>query len=273
MGIIQEYNSFDIYARYDIDAHPDEKDFCMHIHDRYEIYYFVSGNVKYLVEGYEYSLEPGTIMIMRPGESHAAKIIKDETYERYSVNFYASFLDAIDPEHKWIKPFTDRPLGCGNKYREAEFDDLQLQKVFSKIKNPDTNAYSQHLKVNIYLLLLFEQISQAYEKRGFTEYKSPKNLSEQVVAYVNRHLLEELSVPVLAGKFFLSTSQFSRIFKQATGSPVWEYIIAKRLTMAKEKIRSGISAREASAVCGFGDYSVFYRAYVKHFGCAPTNMD
>ena len=29
-------------------------------------------------------------------------------------------------------------------------------------------------------------------------------------------------------------------------------------------------AREASDMCGFGDYCVFYRAYVKHFGHAPT---
>ena len=43
----------------------------------------------------------------------------------------------------------------------------------------------------------------------------------------------------------------------------------KRLTAAREKIRSGEAAQYAAESCGFGDYSTFYRAYVKYFGRSP----
>lgn len=45
----------------------------------------------------------------------------------------------------------------------------------------------------------------------------------------------------------------------------------KRLTSARERIRRGESAGSAAENAGFDDYSSFYRAYVKRFGCPPKN--
>ena len=89
--------------------------------------------------------------------------------------------------------------------------------------------------------------------------------------YVNDHLTEDISVPQLAEHFYLSASQFNRVFRQATGAAPWDYITKKRLTAAKELLKNGVSAQEAAENCGFRDYSVFYRAYTKHFGCTPTD--
>lgn len=70
-----------------------------------------------------------------------------------------------------------------------------------------------------------------------------------MVLYVNQHLLEKTMVSELANHFYLSSSQFSRVFKKATGVSPWEYIIQKRLTVAKEKIRSGFSAQQTCEYC------------------------
>ena len=35
-------------------------------------------------------------------------------------------------------------------------------------------------------------------------------------------------------------------------------------------LQSGESAKRAAEVCGFNDYSVFYKAYVKHFVEKPS---
>ena len=117
--------------------------------------------------------------------------------------------------------------------------------------------------------MLLDMISRAHSKQDTMEYK-PKNTAQRIVLYVNKHLFEDISIPTLAEHFYLSPSQFSRIFKQATGAAPWEYITKKRLTAAKEKIRCGSFAQDACESCGFRDYSSFYRAYTKHFGHAPT---
>lgn len=269
MSELFEYKTKQLHLRHALDEQPDDKYFSMHVHRRCEIFYFLSGNVKFLVEGYEYTMEPGCLMIMRPSESHRAKIITPKTYERYSLNFYPSVVDSIDPQHQLMKPFMERPLGCGNIYHTKEFKGVQPRDLLEKMCLPAKDDYSRELKIHTHLFSLLDMIREAHDRRGSAEYEKPQNPGEQIVAYVNAHLFEELSVPLLAERFFLSNAQFSRIFKQATGSSPWEYITIKRLVAVREQVHNGEFVREASEKCGFTDYSAFYRAYVKYFGRAP----
>ncbi len=272
MDIVREFNYDNLYTRYAVDETPDDRDFAMHVHQNCEIFYFVSGNAEYLVEGARYPLESGSILIMRPSESHRAKILGGGKYERYAVNFSVSAIDNIDPEHRLLKAFFDRPLGRGNMFLPTEFGDENIQKIFAEMCKK-CSRYEMQVNVNTHLFWLLDRINRAWLKRDSEEYSPPQNISERIVLYVNFHLFEELSVPMLAEHFFLSPSQFGRIFKQATGAAPWEYITIKRLTAAREKIRNGEHSGRAAESCGFRDYSAFYRAYVKYFGCSPKYDD
>ncbi len=267
--MLKEYSFGNIYIRHAVDDCPDDKFFTMHIHEQCEIYFFVSGNVEYLVEGSKYPLNENTLMIMRTAESHKPKILGKERYERYAINFPISFAESIDPQNRLVKAFTERPLGKNNMIDGSSIDMELVGRLFSEMCNDDED-YSKQLTIKTRLLLLLEMISRAYNKQETVEHK-PRSTAERMVAYVNNHLFESISVPELAEHFYLSPSQFSRVFRQATGAAPWEYIMKKRLTAAKEKIRGGSSARQASESCGFGDYSSFYRAYTKYFGCSPTD--
>ena len=48
------------------------------------------------------------------------------------------------------------------------------------------------------------------------------------------------------------------------------YVNQKRILYAKKLIESGVTASVAAERVGFGDYSAFYRAYVKIIGKSPT---
>lgn len=266
--IVQEFNSKEISARYAVDEKPDDSYFSAHFHDQCEIFYFVSGNAEYLVEGARYPLESGSILIMCPSESHRTKILGDEKYERYAINFSVSAVEGMDPEHRLLRAFFDRPLGRGNLFLPTEFGEENVRKIFAEMCR-QCSRYETKLNLKTHLFWLLDRINRAWQKRGSAEYAPPQNILERIVLYVNYHLFEELSVPMLAEHFFLSPSQFSRVFKQATGAAPWEYITIKRLTAAKEKIRGGEAVQYAAESCGFSDYSSFYRAYVKYFGHSP----
>ena len=273
MDFLTQYISEELYIRHALDECPDDRDFTMHIHEQYEIFYFISGEAEYLVEGSKYPLLPGSLLIMQPAESHKIKILESRRYERIAINFAPVVIDFIDPIHSLTEPFEDRPLGRGNLYMPSEFEGMPLADAFSEICLVTKNEHGNRTKALTYLFVVLDMISSVYKKRGVLEYLSPQSLSERIMLYVNTHLFEDLSVPLLAKQFFMSTSQFSRVFKQAAGASPWEYITIKRLTLAREKIRNGISAQNACESCGFHDYSAFYRAYMKHFGCAPnTNL-
>ena len=90
--MLKEYDFEDVYIRYAVEEKPIPASYNMHIHDRCEIYFFISGNVDYLVEGSIYPLDENNLLIMRPAEAHTAKILKSTQYERFAINLQRTWV-------------------------------------------------------------------------------------------------------------------------------------------------------------------------------------
>lgn len=262
MDFLKESESAGLYIRHAVNEAPTGSGFDFHIHDRCEVFYFISGNAQYLVEGSVYPLEKGSLLIMRPGEAHCIRFLSAERYERYAVNFPISLFDGFDPERRLMRIFTDRPLGRDNLYYLPGFED-----TFRGMCYYEGDDYGRTLLITTKLSNILEMTGD--KVRG--KINAEPSLPEQAVRYVNDMLYENINVERLSDHFFLSTSQFSRIFRQATGASPWAYITAKRLIKARELLQEGMSAKKAAENCGFGDYSVFYKAYVKRYGESPSS--
>ncbi len=272
--LLYHYVDSDLRLRHAVDEVPDKNDFTMHVHEHYEIYLFISGNAKYIVEGSVYPLEPGTIIIIRPTEIHKAEIISEQQYERYSVNFSTGFLENIDPEHRLMKAFDSHPHGFDNMYPFPVLENNRILEAFKYMCDANFNdEYDKKVRIYTGLFSLLKEINNAYINRNTSANATTPSQTEQIIKYINKHLLEELSVPIIAEKFHMSTSQVSRIFKKGAGCSIWEYISAKRLSMARIKIHNGMIAQNAAEECGFNDYSSFYRSYVKKYGASPKKDD
>lgn len=261
MSFLKETDSGGLYIRHAVDNSPDNNGVDLHIHDRCEVFYFVSGNAQYLVEGSVYPLERGSLLIMRPGEAHCIRFLSAERYERYAVNFPVNLFDSFDPERRLMRPFTERALGQQNLYLLPG-----LEGALHELAYYEGDDYGRALLFTVRLAAVMDKLSRHPEQKPTAE----PTLSEQLVRYVNERLFDDISAGQLAEHFFLSSSQFSRLFKKATGASVWGYITAKRLVKAREQLQSGMSAKKAAEECGFKDYSVFYKAYVKRFGEKPS---
>ncbi len=247
---------------------PEQTDFLMHAHDKPEIYYFISGNVAYYVEGNEYTLHKGDIMIMRPSEAHNPHIRGSEPYERVSIHFPVSIIKDFDSSGELMRPFYERKLGTLNKYSLEEFDNNLCAQCFEGISE---GKLPLELDVKAKLLAILTEIYKAYIAKLEKGDAATQNndISVRLINYINRHLFEELSLESIGARFYLSPSQINRIFNRATGSSIWKYITVKRLLSAREKILSGEGAIKASSECGFKEYSSFYRLYRKYFGVSP----
>ncbi len=92
---------------------------------------------------------------------------------------------------------------------------------------------------------------------------------EQIIGYIDAHLLDDLSVAALSKVFFASKSNLDCVFKKSQGCTLRAYVMTKRLLWARQKIIEGALAGEVSYLCGFKEYSTFYRQYKKIFGVSP----
>lgn len=259
------YRDNDLYSHHTVDLQPDPEDFTMHAHDWMEIYYFISGSGTYLVEGNQYPIHPHDILILRPAETHKLSIDPSEPYERIAIHFSPSLLEPLDPEQRLLKPFLERPLGQQNYYPAENDPSGHLRTAFS-----DFNfEHVPDIRLNLLARLLLFLTALCGEFEQSTHPVPAQGLQSMVVAYVNEHLFEPISLQSVADHFYRSRSQISRIFQQATGSPLWEYVTIKRLLAARAMIQRGEPAGEACLACGFSDYSSFYRAYRARFQHSP----
>ncbi len=251
------------------DKHPDQSEFEMHVHAGYELFLFVSGKASYLVEGNEYSLTPGSLILIREAESHAVNFSSDAPYERYVLNFSPSVVANLEGGRELLVPFKDRPLGCANIYEPSELKNISALSYFRAMCVEEADNETKKLAIVTHLQSLLFDVARAFRKKGAPELSAGSEAGD-IIAYINEHLFEPLSVGDIASRFYLSSSQIERIVKTNTHSSLWQYITRKRLAAARARIESGEGATLVSEECGFRDYSAFFRAYVKEYGCSPN---
>ena len=266
MSHIFTYRDAELYSHHTIDQRPVPEEFSMHVHERMEIFYFISGKGSYLVEGTQYPLQPNDILIMRAAETHRLSISPDEPYERIAIHFTPALLSSMDPELRLLRPFLDRPLGQLNHYPAAQDRSGRLRAAFAGF----SFDHVPNVRLNLLarLLLFLTNLNGIYDPAGLHP-AAESGLQSQLVAYVNEHLFDPISLQTVADQFYRSRSQISRLFLQATGSPFWEYVSIKRLLAAQAMIQQGEAAGVACAACGFSDYSSFFRAYRARLGHSP----
>lgn len=270
MGELYRYEDEHLWFHHTLDEHPQDHHFSMHVHEWSEIFCFVSGDARYLVEGNEYPLEPGSVLLMRGAESHRVRILSIKPYERYALHFSADLLLSLDPDETLLAPFEQRPLGRRNLYIPQDFSGISPLTVLEMMAHPAETPRERRLNILCSLPLLLNILRHAFlSKVNEAADSISDNRIGEVVRYLNQHLAAPLSLERLSSRYFLSVSQLNRLFRKATGSTVWEYVLIKRLLAARRLIQSGIPAGKAAQQCGFGEYSAFYRAYRKRFGHSP----
>ncbi|MBP3435560.1 MAG: helix-turn-helix domain-containing protein [Clostridia bacterium] len=245
---------------------PPEDNCPMHTHGFMEIYYFISGNCTYTVEGTAYALKPHDILFKRPLEAHKLTVnASDVPYERIGISLPVDLFQALDPENTLFAPMMTRPLGTGNRFTSADFGHNLCTEMMERLAKNGRDM----TQAEIVSVVLFVTAEASRVLRSKTEIKRASDTSTRLIDYVNDHLYGDISLAKVSREFFLSQSQINRIFKANTGSSLGQYVTAKRLLTARDRIRSGIPAAEACYTCGYNDYSSFYRAYVKRFGHTP----
>lgn len=245
-----------------------------HQHPFYEIYFFLSGNVNYIIEGRTYSLRPGDILLTGSSDIHRPDIQPGRPYERVVIWLADDFFDNLHDLYgeDLTTCFTDSAL---KDYRLIRPDSQniarlrQLCNLISEVKHsPQMGSYAL---ASAYLTEFLVYVSRAY-------YDAPDSIKHdvtenekinQILLYINENLTEDLSLNLLSDRFYISKYYLNRQFKQFIGLSLYQYIMKKRLIVARNILRGGSSVMDACLQCGFNDYSNFLKAFKREFGKLP----
>lgn len=92
------------------------------------------------------------------------------------------------------------------------------------------------------------------------------------IDYIENNLKTDITVDELASVAGYSKYHYSRIFKSLTGLSVMEYINRRRLIHSAFEISNGGKVIDTALVYGFETNAGYYKAFVKEFGCSPTEF-
>lgn len=270
----QTMNAGDFEFYHYLDLEPPVVDF--HHHEFYEVFFFISGMVNYTVEGRSYQLRPGDILLTNNRDIHRPEVARGKPYERYVLwlngeflgkiqhpkdDLTACFCDAAQKQYKLIRPDGETLAQLQGLCRRII--GLQRENAFGSA----TLLYAAVTEFLVYLNRAYFDTS-AEIRQDVTENEAVN----QVVAYIESHLVEDLNLDSVADVSHLSKFYLDRQFKQYTGLTIYQYILKKRLITARTMLRSGASVMDACMGCGFNDYSNFLKAFKREFGRMPKEF-
>lgn len=97
-----------------------------------------------------------------------------------------------------------------------------------------------------------------------------RSIIQQSLDYIESNLQTEISAAELAEMAGFSLYHYYRLFQHATGLPVMQYILRRRLLHGIYAIKQGSSKVESAFRFGFDTYAGFYRAFCREFCCTPS---
>lgn len=259
-----------------VDTHRDETHnnavMSLHSHDFYEMLYCREcRGVEYLVGAECYRIQSGDIIIVPPGISHRPLLLEEENavYRRDVVWFSRAFVDLTMK----MLPYQQLQFGLQEviflrtKATKWEF----LEALFAKgVQEAEDEAPSFEGIVVGNTIMLLTQITRALGESGSVQMRAKKpELLEQVMAYIEDHLQEKITLEEIARQFYVSVSTITNLFRQKMGTSFHRCVTQRRLIAAKSRISAGENLEDVSRAVGFSDYSSFYRAFKKEYGITP----
>lgn len=247
----------------------------LHNHGFYEIFIHLHGGNNVYIDGQVYSQEPGTLMVYPPFQLHGI-ISGDEL-----VNYERAFL--------YITPELMRRLGCdlipfeqvmterirSGSYQYHLDEQARVHAVALLRRIADNSAYNspeKRLEDYSYIIQFLLLICKTMCNQGnIAQPLGMNSFVRDVIRYIDGNFSDSLTLDALAAHFSVSKSYLCHEFKRTINSSVYQYMLFRRVTYAKELLAEGAQPMDVSDRCGFGNYSNFQRVFIKQVGCSPRS--
>ncbi len=239
---------------------PQPQEYHSHMHNGYELLFFMRGRCDYIIEDHIYKLRERDLLFIKATKFHQLKVNSSETYERISIHCNQAILppnllkhlDGFDDIYHLKK---DSPLVfLFNYLLSAEYE----QKV------PYADMLNL-IKASIDIILTHLKNLTNHDAPIHTE----NSLFSKILSFINQNLSNKITVEDLSRTFFVSISWIQHTFQNQLGITLKNYIDNKKMLSAQTMLNNGISPVKVAEALNYENYSTFYRTYIRNIGNIP----
>ena len=158
-----------------------------------------------------------------------------------------------------------------------QIKDSQMEMLTLAVKNelelgcPSGRLYLEGLGLAMASRLLTHHSSLA--KHASAKENLTDRRLKQILSFIEENLSQDLSVEQIAAVAHVSPSHLKDVFKKSMGVPVYQYVIQRRVEMAKSLLmEENLSIAEVASASGFAHQSHLARHMRRVLGASPTVM-
>ncbi len=237
-----------------------------HSHNYFEIYMYIRGEVQVLLNNHIFNVKKGDIVVIPPYNVHSLLPLKLGTpYERMYLYITETCLSSFQfNEYTLLKPLmAAEKLGKFHFHISDPKDYERITHGIKSIRNSKReDYYGKELMNRSYILQVFATINKYITNE--TREKSTDettSLISQIIEYINENFMKNITLEMLCEYFYTNRQTLTRLFKEYTTLTIHNYITLIRITRAKKLIYEGVPPSKIHLLCGFNDYTTFYRAF------------
>lgn len=119
------------------------------------------------------------------------------------------------------------------------------------------------------LLQILILINRAWQKTSPGGTAPKPHRAQAIMSYIDKNLTTPMTLDSISQALSLDKYYISHLFKSETESSIFQYIVVKRVALAKELLSQGHTVLEACHLSGFHDYSNFIRTFRQTTGYTP----
>ncbi len=248
--------------------------FPAHWHSAMEIIMPVENNYILVTNNDTYTVEPGNILIVPPGEMH--EIIAPEFGKRFIFMFDLSLIAKLN-SFSGIESVLSQPLFITEETHPQIYDEIyQLllrmrNEYFSKTEYAELMIYS--LLLNFFVKIGYNHLNTGNLFPNVRLYKQKEYVQKfnALMDYIDEHYMEDLNLETIAKSIGFSKFHFSRLFKQYTNFTFCDYLCYRRIKVAEELLAEpDLSITEIALQAGFPSISTFNRLFKQRKNCTPS---
>lgn len=245
----------------------------MHYHNKYELYYLFSGERYYFIKDRTYRVRPGSFVLIDKNEIHRTGAAGNAGYDRTVISFDEACFDFLSDTaegERLLDPFRQ---GGGVLTLTGESKALAQMLLTGmerewKEKGGERTLFLTTALVQLLLLILRENADLQAARVDITS--TPHPTVSKIIAYINTHYAEEITLKTLSKMFYISPCYLSRTFKKVSGLSFPRYLNNVRVKEAKRLLKK--TKMPIGTVCeavGYASNAHFGRAFKSLTGRSP----
>ncbi len=240
----------------------------LHCHNHIEIAYILSGKSLFNIDGKQYEVKKGDLIIINPNQVHNALILEPKNP---SLEFFIGFTDFKYENMEYNTLFKDEcPIIEASASTRKYFQNL----IEAILHENEQNREGKYFMLKTYLTQLILLIIREKNKEININETAKSKVSKEISEYFHNHFSEKISLEQLAKNMYLSPFYISKIFKEEIGDTPINYLIKIRLEHAKELLLShpNLSIKEIASIVGYDDAYYFSKIFKKYYEYSPAEF-